>query len=783
MTVETYPSVNQVTPHTQTLQQTRTRLFWTTVAAGAGLFVFGMCAAAQSPAAWSVIKPSNTGIPGEEMRFSRWSGDGRLWTAARWPFWGEAGIGVYDPEFDTWQVHTNWETSIPSEFINDLEFDPHGTAWIATGAGLVRFDGSNFTVWNAANSPMQHDTVQNLAVAPNGHVWVNNTSSAAAGDAILEFDGIDSWTRYSVPDQLPWAEPWTDLANVYVADNGHVWVTHDVLDGVAQFDGQQWVHHGSGIGRLDDMAQDGAGNLWLMGHPVGGDDAYFRFNGTTFERFPLPSPQTLSAAPDGTIYAGSWHGRVERVTNGGEPETFLTGLNTVFDITPTPSGDVWVTTIGAVGQFRADGSWVRDLNSYNTGLPDYFIDRFATDRDGYFWVASGEGGLSRFDGSRWRNWGNHNAGAEPYPFAGNEPMGTAFLDSRGRHWFGGNGIARWNSASGQFTGFWNWENNPGMGVSLWTHFAEDAQGTVFSTDRFGATFRFDENTEAWVREPISPYAPNGLPGMESDRQGRVWLAAWFSVHQWDGVAWSELPLPDPDYFFDLGGINAMAIGPDDALWLGTNDGVVVHDGTGFTRWDPTNSPLPFRQVTAIDVRSDGMVGLAAADYGMLQGSAVVIDGAPGDAASWQVYLQSETPIPHWQVEAAGFDPNGDLWIGATSEGTAVLHVGAPPEPALLPADGLQACQSSDWFLTGAAPGSRAVLLLGLTRAERVLRICPDQVLGITPLRVLGSATADAEGKARVSVTVPCALAGKEILVQTLSPLDCAASPVVPAALP
>jgi ligand-binding sensor domain-containing protein len=639
---------------------------------------------------WRILKPSNTGVPGELIHGVRWAPNGDLWVAARWPFWEEGGLGVLDLDANAWSVWSNWETPIPSEYINDIEFDQNDTAWIATDSGLVRFDGETWTVFDPTNTPMQLYRVRDIAVAPDGHIWVNNSDSSGGGDAIYDFDGESIWIDYRVPDDLPWEAPWTDLSHVFVASSGHVWVANNVLPGVAEYDGETWTLRGEERGRLDEMAEDQFGNIWINAHGVGGDDAFFRWDGASFTRYPFDSPTTLRSDPDtGTIYVGNWGGEVVRTSDGGQTiETYLTGLNQVFSIAPDPNGsDVWIGTIGAVGHFRNNGEWVRDFNSYNSGLPWYWVDNMTTDRDGFFWVATGEAGLSRFDGQRWRNWGNHNAGSEPYPFAGNEPMGTAYQDSSGVHWFGGNGIARWHSETNEFDGFWNWENNPGMGVGLWTYFAEDDAGNLFSAEEHGTIYRFDPDVNLWVTEAISPYAPLGLPGMHADGDGNVWVAAWFDIHKWDGSAWSTVELPYDDYFFDLGGMTRFSIDVDGVFWIGTSEGLVRWDGEAFTLYDTSNSPLPFPNVRGIDVRDDGLVGLSA--YGETgDGAAIMIDGDVDDPTSWNVYTYGSSPLPHWQVDAVAFDANGDLWISALSEGVAVLLTGPSATPPDLNGDGV-----------------------------------------------------------------------------------------------
>ncbi len=640
---------------------------------------------------WRLMRPSNTGVPGELIHVVRFAPDGKVWVGARWPFWQEGGIGILDRATGIWTNLANYETPIPSEYINDLEFAPDGTAWIATHRGLVRYDGQSWTVYDPTNSPMQLYKVTGVALAPNGHIWINNSDFNGGGDAIYDFDGADTWVRFAVPEELPWAAPWEDLAAVFVDSKGHAWVTNDTLAGMAEYDGSTWTLRMEDQGVLGGMVEDQFGNIWVNGHPVSGDQAFFRWDGTSATRYPFAEPTTLKAdSENGTIYVGSWLGEVVRTADGGQTvTTFLTGLNQVFSIAPDPAGpDVWIGTIGAVGHFRGNGVWVRDYNSYNSGVPWYWIDYMSTDRDGFFWVATGEAGLSRFDGLRWRNWGAHNAGSEPYPFGGNEPMGGAYQDTGGVHWFGGNGIARWDSASGQFTGFWNWENNPGMGVTLFPFFAEDGGGTLLAADEYGVTFRFDEAVQLWIQEPIQPYAPLGLPGMRADSQGNVWLADWFDIHHWNGSSWSIVELPYPNYFFDLGGMNDIAVGPDDVLWLGTGEGLVRWDGATFTLFDPTNSPLPAGYVTGVAVSRDGTLGLAAAESPSASGAAVIA-GDPADPANWSVHLWGQSPLPHWQLGRVAFDQRGDLWISALSEAAAVISW-------VLFADGFESGDTSAW---------------------------------------------------------------------------------------
>jgi len=642
-------------------------------------------ALAQEPS-WTLSRPSNSGIPGEEIRCLRFEPDGPLWVGARWPFWEEGGFGLLDRETGTWTVYANFESPIPSEYVNDIAFAPDGTAWIATNGGLVHRSGESWTVYTTANAPLLHNVIRGVEVDSRGIVWINNTNVQNQSAALFRFDGVD-WQSFSVPNDIPWQDPWRQLDGLVVDRQDHVWIGNMTLGGVAEYDGQSWILRGPGMDILRPQTGDLEGGVWMISGHLG--YVAYRWDGGNFIAFGGSTPpiQTttitdITVDQGGTVYLGNWVGEVARTTDLGLHWTLFTVVSArVSGIAPDPGGtEVWIGSAGAVHRCSSAGLPLHVYNTYNTGVPYFWIDRFNLDSEGNLWMATGEAGLSRFDGQRWRNWGAHNAGSEPYPFAGNEPMGCFHEDAEGTGWMGGNGIARWDPQSGQFTGFWNWENNPGMGVGLWIYFAEDAAGHLFSAEKYGSIYRFDPELSQWTREPVQPYAALGLPGMASDSQGNVWVAGWFDLYKWDGASWSTTTLPDPNYFFDLGGINCMAVGPDDVFWLGTVEGAVRWDGSSFVLFDTGNSPLPANSVQGVDVDGNGRVGLSAADSQTASGVAV-IDGDPSVPSNWTVLRYGQSPLPHWQLESVAFDAAGDLWISCLSMGAAVLRIGENPAGA------------------------------------------------------------------------------------------------------
>lgn len=651
---------------------------------------------------WRILSPSNTGIPGLLVDLVRFAPDGRLWVAAHEDWRPDGGLGVLDMTTGVWTTYANWNSPLPSQFVNDLAFGPNGVVWIATDRGLAKKDGDSWTVYTTANAPLLHNSIQRIDLAANGHVWLNNSNQQnSLNAAIFEFDG-STWRKFVVGEQLPWSAPWKALNDVMVDHNGHVWVTNKVLNGVAEYNGTTWTLRGANVDRFEDIEEDAAGNIWLEAG-IGGWNAFYKYDHSVFTTYSEPTtPTAIGIDDDGAVYLGNWNGRVRKTADGGLTWTdYLTGLNPVFSIEPHGSVEVWIGTQGAVGQFNVNGFWKRDHNTWNTGMPDYFIEGMSKDHDGNFWLASGEAGLSRFDGEQWRNWGAHNAGAEPFPFVGNEPMSACYQDRSGVHWMGGNGIARWISDSGQFSGFWNWENNPGMEPAQIPFFAEDAAGHLFAASDNGRTFRF--NGSLWVQEPVSPYVMSHLPGMKADTQGNVWIAGSFALYKWDGRDWSLLG--DENLFFDWGGVTAFSIGPDDTLWIGTQSGLARWDGVNLDLFDTSNSPLPANAIRGIDVREDGTIGIAASDFQSttpFPNGVALIRGDPALPSSWTVHSYGESPLPHYQLGNVAFDTQGTLWISAVSEGVALLR----------------GCSSAGWVnLVRASSSCGASAEIGLTDCD------------------------------------------------------------------
>jgi ligand-binding sensor domain-containing protein len=138
--------------------------------------------------------------------------------------------------------------------IHDLEQTGDGMLWLATGKGLVRFDGRRFEVYDRAQFPaLNDDDLHALALDPEGHLFLGTERAG-----LLRFTGEAFW---AVSRPGLGLDPWAvhELAigadhTLWVGDPGQLWR----LDRA----GNSVKPSLPGV-KVNDLAYDSHGNLWI----------------------------------------------------------------------------------------------------------------------------------------------------------------------------------------------------------------------------------------------------------------------------------------------------------------------------------------------------------------------------------------------------------------------------------------------------------------------------------------------------------------------------------------
>ena len=82
--------------------------------------------------------------------------------------------------------HRVWHTAdgLPQDSVRAIAQTRDGYLWLGTQAGLARFDGEHFTIFDRLNSNLKHDHILALCASHDGSLWIGT------GDA----GGLYQWT-------------------------------------------------------------------------------------------------------------------------------------------------------------------------------------------------------------------------------------------------------------------------------------------------------------------------------------------------------------------------------------------------------------------------------------------------------------------------------------------------------------------------------------------------------------------------------------------------------------
>jgi ligand-binding sensor domain-containing protein len=293
---------------------------------------------------------------------------------------------------------TTWTTSsgLPSDDIRDVAVAPDGTIWLATAQGVAAFDGSTFTVHNTTTHPgLANNDAYAIAVSDEGEVWVGTDFGVSV------FDG-SSYVTYTTADGLGDDA----VKNIKQAPNGDVWVC--TINGATRISNGTFTAFGSPdipFGGTLHVAFADNGDVLFSGGLAG----VVVYDGSTFTTIGtadgLVSGRVRSIAVDGGQQ--KWVGTAEGISVLDAANDHLTDhlnifilpppdeLNPITDVAVDPAGRIWagvyvdyLVTVGGVSYYT-DGAW--DQIEPADGLAGPNVRRLAVDAEGDVWVTTSTG--------------------------------------------------------------------------------------------------------------------------------------------------------------------------------------------------------------------------------------------------------------------------------------------------------------------------------------------------------------------------------------------------------
>lgn len=402
----------------------------------------------------------------------------------------------------------SWTTDqgLPSDSVVGVLQTRDGYIWISTNAGLARFDGVRFVVFNSRNTPeLASDGCGRLLEDRGGALWI-----PTMGGGITRLAG-GRFIGYGKADGLS-----LEYVTVMLEDRaGRVWIGSN--DKLHVFEQGRFASVGPEQGlaapRPQPLFEDDEGSIWLLG----ADGQVGRWRDGNYR--PWHAGEAPLAGVDGPFY--SWPGRdgsqwiVQSQPNRlvrlrGTAATAVdvsraSPGDRVYRVLETRRGDVWIAMTESGLRLLPEG--VAPIPSLDvlSGL----ITALTEDREGNIWVGT-RAGLNRIKPKTFAML----AGADGLA---DERAWAVYEDSRGDVWIGTDSVLC-RRHDGQISCYGTADGLAGYGpVSL----VEDRQGRLWIGTTGGLSCFADGRFVNYrVRDGLSH---DNVRALYEDRQGRLWI--------------------------------------------------------------------------------------------------------------------------------------------------------------------------------------------------------------------------------------------------------------------
>jgi len=162
-----------------------------------------------------------------------------------------------------WKIWNTTNSNIPSDNLSCLILDSNGIIWIGSGAGLIKFNGTNFTVYDTSNSPMKSNSVWGIDKDKFNNLWISTIRvEGQSASALMKFDRVNNWSFYNTQNSgISNDNQWC----VKVDTNNIVWSGHNELN---KFNGASWYIYDSTNSPLEysairEIFVDRQNNKWM----------------------------------------------------------------------------------------------------------------------------------------------------------------------------------------------------------------------------------------------------------------------------------------------------------------------------------------------------------------------------------------------------------------------------------------------------------------------------------------------------------------------------------------
>lgn len=468
--------------------------------------------------------------------------------------------------------HYTINDGLASNSVNDIEVDNEGFIWIATEAGLNRFDGYEFRtyLYNPKDSnSIINSQVRHLAVNDTGNIWVGvydtsfdlydqtlerfiNYNTKVSTTCILEDSQGDLWVgtyeylwrvkngAHSC-DSVPEAG-YIGVSSLYKDQDGIIWV--GAGGSLVKYDPAQKQFY-SYKTDFDSKAicEDYEGNFWIGTYQKGlvlfdrqtGAKSYYQHDPDDPQS--ISSNQLSSICEDSqkNLWIGTDHGlnlfdqknRTFTRYQADIKDRYSISDNNITSICEDQGGNLWIGTKGGgINMLPAQRNpfyHYYHIPGYQTSLSHNDVTSFCERADGNVWIGTNGGGLNLFNRK-------DNEFIKYPPLSENGKIGMAIMeDSDGYTWVSSQGLHRFLPTQNH-----RYANKTSWPFNAWYIF-EDSQKEVWTSSLFifARFIKNPEDSSSYIKRAYAKLENPFTSSVYEDSNKNIWICAPHGLYRYD----------------------------------------------------------------------------------------------------------------------------------------------------------------------------------------------------------------------------------------------------------
>jgi two-component system sensor histidine kinase ChiS len=492
-------------------------------------------------------------------------------------------------------------------YMTAITQDSTGFLWFGGVNGLARYDGYNLVFYKhqeGVKGSLSNNYVNHLLVTRDGTLWVATQAGLNRYDA-----DTDSFVTYRHDSDSAYGISVNDCRFVLEDAQGRMWLGtrggfHQFFRDTGKFTRYFYDPYpkNGGDAVVWTLAEDSEGDIWIGNHTGGVSRFNPQQNSFRHYRHDPKDPDSLGDNDVRSLFVDSrdrlWVGTYSGGLNmlpAGEQRfrryPFDASQKNVWDTLEDKDGNIWVGDGGSLMVLDAETGKSSRFNyreSDSNGPGNHVVSVLFEDRAGDMWLGYFPSGVDMVDrqASVFRNF-TYNPN-DPTSVGDGGILAT-YQDVHGNIWVGaGYGLSLFNRETQSFKTFRADANDPNSlrGDTVLSIKGED-DGTLWVGIWAAGLHRYDPVTQNFRQYMPIPGDPNSLLGREPwalliDREGVLWIATEEGVNRYNREADNFTHfLPHPTQMDGDTSLYTRALYEDSQgnLWVGSTRGLFLLDRT------------------------------------------------------------------------------------------------------------------------------------------------------------------------------------------------------------